>query len=130
MSKISKEPLVHITKRKEMGWQQAWVIRIATIVAALIVCALVTMATTGLDPLNVFGSILEGAFGTERKIWILGKETAVLLCISVAMAPAFRMKFWNLGAEGQVLIGAWMTAFVHAALLSAWLPSPTALCHT
>ena len=60
--------------------------------------------------LSVYGSMLEGAFGSERKIWILGKETAVLLCISVAMAPAFRMKFWNLGGEGQVLIGAWMTA--------------------
>lgn len=108
--KTSKEPLIHITKRKEMGWQNAWLIRIASIVAALIVCALVTMATTGQDPLNIFGAILEGAFGTQRKIWILGKETAILLGISVAMAPAFRMKFWNLGAEGQVLIGAWLTA--------------------
>ncbi len=85
-------------------------IRIASIVAALIVCAFVTMATTGLDPMNVFASILEGSFGTERKIWTLGKETAILLCVSVAMAPAFRMKFWNLGGEGQVLIGAWLTA--------------------
>lgn len=108
--KASREPLIHMTKRKEMGWKQAWLIRIASIVAALIVCAVVTMATTGLDPLNVFASILEGSFGTERKIWILGKETAILLCISVAMAPAFRMKFWNLGGEGQVLIGAWLTA--------------------
>lgn len=110
MSKVNREPLIHITKRKEMGWKQAWLIRIASIVAALIVCAFVTMATTGLDPLSVFASILEGSFGTERKIWILGKETAVLLAVSVAMAPAFRMKFWNLGGEGQVLIGAWLTA--------------------
>ena len=110
MSKANREPLIHITKRKEMGWKQAWLIRIASIVAALIVCAFVTMATTGLDPLSVFASILEGSFGTERKIWTLGKETAILLCVSVAMAPAFRMKFWNLGGEGQVLIGAWLTA--------------------
>ncbi len=110
MSKASKEPLIHITKRKAMHWQVAWLIRIASIVAALIVCAIITTAATGLDPMSVFGSMLEGAFGSERKIWILGKETAVLLCISVAMAPAFRMKFWNLGGEGQVLIGAWLTA--------------------
>ena len=110
MSKASKEPLIHITKRKAMHWQTAWLIRIASIVAALIVCAIITTAATGLDPMSVFGSMLEGAFGSERKIWILGKETAVLLCISVAMAPAFRMKFWNLGGEGQVLIGAWLTA--------------------
>ena len=67
-AKTSKEPLIHITKRKEMGWQNAWLIRIASIAAALIVCALVTMATTGQDPLNIFGAILEGAFGTQRKI--------------------------------------------------------------
>ncbi|MBQ9059939.1 MAG: ABC transporter permease [Firmicutes bacterium] len=110
MSKTSKEPLIHITKRKTMAWQKAWLIRLASIVAALIVAAVVTTAATGLDPASVFAKILEGAFGSERKIWILGKETAVLLCIAVAMAPAFRMKFWNLGGEGQVLIGAWMTA--------------------
>ena len=110
MSKANREPLIHITKRKEMGWKQAWLIRIASIVAALIVCAFVTMATTGLDPMSVFASILEGSFGTERKIWTLGRETAILLCVSVAMAPAFRMKFWNLGGEGQTLIGAWLTA--------------------
>ena len=110
MSKANREPLIHITKRKAMPWQQAWLIRLISIVAALVVCAIITTAATGLDPLSVYGTMLEGAFGTERKIWVLGKETAVLLAISVAMAPAFRMKFWNLGGEGQVLIGALMTA--------------------
>ena len=110
MSKPNKEPLLHITKRRDMPWQIAWAIRLASIVAALIVCGVVTALATGLDPFSVYGTILEGAFGSERKIWVLGKETAVLLCIAVAMAPAFRMKFWNLGGEGQVLIGAWLSA--------------------
>jgi simple sugar transport system permease protein len=108
--KESKEPLIHITKRRGVPWQKAWLIRIIAIALALVICAIVTTAATGLDPVGVYGTMLEGAFGTERKVWILGKETAVLLCISIAMAPAFRMKFWNLGGEGQVLIGAWMTA--------------------
>ena len=110
MSKPNREPLIHITKRREMAWQKAWLIRLGSIVVALIVCAIVTTSATGLDPFSVFGSILDGAFGSERKMWVLGKETAVLLCIAVAMAPAFRMKFWNLGGEGQVLIGAWISA--------------------
>ncbi len=110
MRKESKEPLIHITKRRGVPWQKAWLIRIIAIALALVICAIVTTAATGLDPVGVYGTMLEGAFGTERKVWILGKETAVLLCISIAMAPAFRMKFWNLGGEGQVLIGAWMTA--------------------
>ena len=110
MSKQSKEPLLHITKRRAMPWQQAWAIRIGSIVFALILCGIITAAATGLDPFSVYGTMIDGAFGTERKIWTLGKETAVLLLIALAMAPAFRMKFWNLGGEGQVLIGALITA--------------------
>lgn len=51
-----------------------------------------------------------GAVGTERKIWILLKELALLMSVSLALTPAFKMKFWNLGGEGQILMGAWATA--------------------
>lgn len=110
MQKLNKEPLLHITKRKELPFAKVWAIRIGAIVAALIVCAIITTAMTGLDPFSVFGTMIYGAIGTERKIWILLKELAVLLSISLALTPAFKMKFWNLGAEGQVLMGAWATA--------------------
>jgi simple sugar transport system permease protein len=49
--------------------------------------------------------MINGAVGTPRKIWILLQETAILLCVSLALTPAFRMKFWNLGGEGQILVG-------------------------
>ncbi len=110
MDKQNKEPLIHITKRKDPGWQKSWAIRIGAIILALIVCGIVTTVTTGLEPLRVYSTILEGSFGTARKIWILGKETAILLCVSLALTPAFKMKFWNLGGEGQVLMGALATA--------------------
>ncbi len=116
------EPLVHITKRKHLEWYQSWGIRLAAIAIALVICAIVTSVTTGLDPASVYGTMFEGAFGTERKIWILGKEVAILLCISLALAPAFKMKFWNLGGEGQVLIGALVTAACMIYLKS--LPQP------
>ena len=104
------EPLVHITKRKHLEWYQSWGIRLIAIVIALVICAIVTSVMTGLDPLSVYGTMFEGAFGTERKLWILGKEVSILLCVSLALTPAFKMKFWNLGGEGQVLIGALVTA--------------------
>ena len=44
--------------------------------------------------------------GSERRIWNLLQNTAILLCISLAVTPAFKMRFWNIGAEGQVLVGA------------------------
>jgi len=108
--KKNAEPLIHITKRKHLEWYQSWGIRIIAIIIALVICAIITTATTGLNPLSVYGTMFEGAFGTERKMWILGKEVSILLCVSLALTPAFRMKFWNLGGEGQVLIGALVTS--------------------
>lgn len=110
MSKLNKEPFMHITKRKELPLTKTWAIRIGAIIAALIVCAIVTMVMTGLDPFSVYGSMIYGAIGTERKTWILLKELALLLSVALALTPAFKMKFWNLGGEGQILIGAWATA--------------------
>lgn len=105
-----KEALIHISKRKALPWTAAWGIRLAAILIALIVCALITMITTGLNPLQVYATMFSGAFGTARRMWILGKDIAILLCISLALTPAFRMRFWNLGGEGQILIGALATA--------------------
>lgn len=109
-NKLNKEPLLHITKRKELPLTKTWAIRIGAIVAALIVSAIVTMLLTGLDPFSVFGTMIYGAVGTERKTMILFKELAVLLTVALALTPAFKMRFWNLGGEGQILIGAWATA--------------------
>ncbi len=100
-----KTPLFHIVKRKSIPWYRAWAIRAAAILAALIVCAVVTMLMTGENPLKIYATIFEGAFGTPRKTWILFQNLAILLCVSLAVTPAFRMHFWNIGAEGQVLIG-------------------------
>ena len=110
MSKLNKEPLLHITKRKELPMKKTWAIRIGAILAALVECAIVTMLLTGLDPFSVFGTLIYGAIGTERKTLIVLKELALLLCVALALTPAFKMKFWNLGAEGQILMGAWATA--------------------
>jgi simple sugar transport system permease protein len=85
-------------------------IRVGVIVLALIVCAIVTTLTCGLNPLDVYGTMITGAVGSTRKVWILLQEAAMLLCVSLALTPAFRMKFWNLGGEGQILVGALASA--------------------
>ena len=73
-------------------------------------CAIVTVLLTGENPLSIYITIFEGAFGTARRTWITIQELAVLLGISLAVTPAFKMRFWNIGAEGQVLIGGLATA--------------------
>ena len=105
MNEKKKEPLFHIVKRAAIPWQKALIIRAVAIIMALIICAVVTTITTGIDPIKVFQSIFVGAFGSARKTWITLQNTAILLLISLALTPAFKMKFWNIGGEGQVLIG-------------------------
>ncbi len=105
MNNKTNAPLFHIVKRGSLPWYSAWGIRLAAIVLALLACALVTTITTGLDPVKIYGTILSGAFGTARRTWITAQNVAILLCISLAVTPAFKMRFWNIGAEGQVLAG-------------------------
>ena len=100
-----KEPLFHIAKRSSIVWWKAWLIRICAIVLALVCSGIVSFLLTGEDPLMIYLVMIDGAFGTERRIWGLMQNMAVLLCISIAVTPAFKMRFWNIGAEGQVLIG-------------------------
>ena len=98
-------PLVHLSKRKELPWYASIGIRAAAIFLSLVVCAIITMILTGDNPIQVYATMIYGCFGTQRRMWNLAQEIAVLLCVSLALTPAFRMRFWNLGGEGQILIG-------------------------
>lgn len=109
--KVKKhEPPFHIAKRDSLPAYKSWGIRIAAIIIALIVSGIVTMLLTGENPISVYSTMLDGAFGSARRVWKLLQNLAMLLCVSLAVTPAFKMRFWNIGAEGQVLIGGLATA--------------------
>ena len=99
------EPLFHIVKRDSMPKLNSFLIRIGSILFALIFCGILTMVLTGENPISVYVTMFEGAFGSTRKFWKLMQSLAMLLCVSLALTPAFKMRFWNIGGEGQVLIG-------------------------
>lgn len=105
-----KAPLFHLSKRKTLPWYGAWCIRGTAIILALLVCAIVTMAFTGENPAAIYKTMWEGAFSTPRRTWNTLQGLAFLLCVSLAVTPAFRMRFWNVGGEGQVLVGGLATA--------------------
>lgn len=105
MNEKTKEPRFHIVKKDALPWYKSLGIRITAILLALIVCGVVTTITTGENPISVYKSICIGAFGTQRKTWITLQNTAILLLIALALTPAFKMRFWNIGGEGQVLMG-------------------------
>lgn len=103
-------PLIRIAKRDSIATPKAYLIRIAAVALALAVSGLFIFAVTSLDPVKVYQAMFEGAFSTERRMWVTIRDSMMLLAIGVALAPAFKMRFWNIGAEGQILVGAIMTA--------------------
>ena len=108
----SHEPLIHIAKRDGIVWWKAWLIRIAAVLLALIVSALFIYSLTKLNPVKVYGAMWQGAFGTAKRTWVTVRDVMMLLCIGVGLAPAFAMRFWNIGAEGQILMGGCATAAI------------------
>ena len=102
---MHKQSLFHISKRETLPLPKALAIRLGIILLSLIFCGLVTMVLTGENPIGVYGTILDGAFGSSRRTGVTFRNVAILLGISLAVTPAFKMRFWNIGAEGQVLIG-------------------------
>ena len=105
MNNKTRTPLFHVSKRAALPWYKSWAIRAAAVILALLACALVTTLVTGENPIRIYIAIFNGSFGSSRKIWVLLQNVAMLLCVSLAVTPAFRMRFWNLGAEGQALMG-------------------------
>ena len=108
--KKTREPLLHIVKRDDITPGKAWLIRIAAILVGMLLTGIVSCVLTGESLFSVFETMFRGAFGRifEGKttiLWRFLKDAAILLCLALAVTPAFRMRFWNCGAEGQALIG-------------------------
>lgn len=101
----NREPLFHVIKRDELTIGPATGMRLLAIVIALIFCAIITSIVTGDNPISIYKTIIIGAFGSARKTWVTFQTMSILLVISLALTPAFKMRFWNIGGEGQILMG-------------------------
>ncbi|MBR0474931.1 MAG: ABC transporter permease [Erysipelotrichaceae bacterium] len=106
----NKQPFIRIRKKDDRPLWQQILIKVIAIIIALIISALFINLITKLNPIKVYESMFRGAFSTTRRIWITIRDTALLLSIAVALTPAFKLKFWNTGAEGQILVGGLATA--------------------
>ena len=102
---MKREPFLKMAKREKISWQKRLLIRFIALLLSLIVCAGVIFLLVRMNPMDVYKAIWDGALGSERRVWITLRDTMVLLCIAIGLAPAFKMRFWNIGAEGQILVG-------------------------
>lgn len=105
MAKQIHEPLFHLVKRTEIKQSKAWLIRIVAFILSIFVCAVVSVLITKRSMGFYFEKFFSGVFGTSTNIWNFLHETAILLIIAIAVTPCFKMKFWNIGGEGQILMG-------------------------
>ena len=103
--KTIREPLFHISKREDLPWWKVYGIRAIAIVGAILISIILSWIILGKGIGDFFQSMFSANFGSANIFWTLLKDAALLLCISVAVAPAFKMKFWNIGADGQALMG-------------------------
>ena len=104
------EPLLQIKKRDELPMWKSVSLHALGILCAFIVCGILLMLFTGLNPIEVYKKMFDGSYGGQVTRMQSIHHAAILLCISIAVTPAFKMKFWNIGAEGQVLMGCLATA--------------------
>ena len=120
------EPLIRMAKRGELlpAWK-SWGIRVIALLLSLVVSGIVIVMVSGLNPAAVFATMLDGAVGTSKRAWVTVRDAMTLLCIAVGLAPAFKMRFWNIGAEGQILVGAIASAACMIYLKA--LPTPVLL---
>ncbi len=113
----------HVIKRSEIPLWKSMLFRALAIIAALLLCSLLSVLIIGANPLKFITTMFDGAFGSSRRLWKFAKDTCILLCIALAITPAFKMRFWNIGAEGQTLIGALaaVAVVIYAKGLPEWL---------
>lgn len=101
---IQREPLVRLAKRDDLSGAKKWAIRLVAIVLALVVGSLF-IAVLGHNPIAVYHDIITGSLGGPSTAKVTVRVAIPLLGAALAIAPAFKMKFWNIGAEGQIMVG-------------------------
>jgi len=116
--------MIRIGKRSDMPMWKASSIRLASIIAALGTLAFF-VAFMGHSPLQVYASMLDGSFATPYRIQETIKVAIPLTITALGMLLAFKMQFWNIGGDGQMILGAVLGSFI--ALKFTTLPTPVML---
>jgi simple sugar transport system permease protein len=119
-------PLIRLSKRDGMPGWRIWLIRLSSFVVAILLGGIIFLAM-GINPAGAYGTILTGALGKTSALRQTIKNAIPLLGTALAIAPCFKMRFWNIGAEGQITAGA-VAASYFALFWYDKMPAPLLLC--
>ena len=112
-----------ITKRSDLPKNKAMRIRIVSVLLSIVFAGLV-IAALGYNPITIFTSMVKGALGTKIRLQQTTLKAVPLIITSLGILIAFKMKFWNIGGEGQIIMGAFAAS---AVALNVSLPKPLML---
>jgi ABC-type uncharacterized transport system permease subunit len=105
MNKKGHVPFIRIVKISERSGKDTLEIRIAAFISALAAGGLFILFL-GYNPIELYGTIISGAFRSKMAFQATIRFMIPLLMSSLGVAMAFKMRFWNIGAEGQIIVGA------------------------
>lgn len=98
------EPLFRITKRAQLQNKQVALLHLSAIILAIVAGGIFLLAV-GCNPIEAYITIIQGAVRSKLAISGTIKIAIPLLITSLGISLAFKMSFWNIGAEGQVIMG-------------------------
>jgi len=108
-------------------WRGVSVPLVAVLLAGLI--GAVLLLVSGANPLEAYGALFKGAFGSPVALQRTLEKSTPLIFSGLAVAFAFKAGLFNIGAQGQLLIGAIVAAFIGFSIhgLPAIIHAPLAL---
>ncbi|RGY99110.1 ABC transporter permease [Clostridium sp. AM58-1XD] len=99
------EPLIRVVKKAELAGREIVILRLEAVILAIVAGGLFILSI-GYNPFLVYKTIVEGCFRSAMSFQATIKIMIPLLVSSLGVTLAFKMKFWNIGAEGQIIMGA------------------------
>ncbi len=104
LAKLKESPF-HIVRRNDMPLWQNILYKAGAILFGFVLLCLLLLIFAKANPLEVISNLFAGCFSSARRTWRTFRELALVLIVALALVPTFKMKFWNLGGNGQILIG-------------------------
>ena len=111
-------------KRQSVSRQAILLVPVFSFLVSLVLGAILLLIS-GVNPLAAYAAMARGTFGSVYSLSETLVKAIPLMLTGLGVSIAFRMQFWNIGAEGQLVLGAvaaaWAALFLNGVIPDALL---------